>query len=316
MKIVPVLLILAAAPAGARVVDRIAAIVDDQVITTSEVDDRATSLRQQGATRGDLRRQALESLIGDKLFARQLADLNVEITDSELSVALDDVRKQNGFASEEQLKQAVERQGLSWSEYRETMREQLAHMKLINLKVRSRVKISEDEVKRRYAELTAGEKDEREVRASHILVAVAPDAAPAQVEAARRKADDLAKRARTPGTDFSALARSSSDGPSKDNGGDLGWFRKGEMVPELEKVAFSLQSGDISDPLRTRFGWHVVKVEETRAVQPRPLAEVADQIRDRLYREELEKQTDAYIKELREAALIEYKVAELAPEKG
>jgi peptidyl-prolyl cis-trans isomerase SurA len=313
--LVSAVVLLAALPAAARTLDRIAVIVDDQVITSSEVDERAGLLHQQGA-KGDTRKMAAESLIDDKLFQKQLKDLNVEITDSELNLAIDDVRKQNGFETVDQLQHAVERQGLSWTDYKQTMRDQLAHMKLINLKVRSKVKISEDEVKRRYAELSAGDKGEREVHASHLLVTVAPDAPPAQVEAAHQKAIELARRAREPGTDFAALAKEASEGPSKESGGDLGWFRKGEMVPELEKVAFALQPGQISDPVRTRFGWHVVKVEETRNVQPKALADVEDQLRDRLYREELEKQTDAYLKELRAGPLIEYKVPDLAPAHG
>ncbi|WP_240475509.1 peptidylprolyl isomerase [Vulgatibacter incomptus] len=301
-------------PAGAIPVDRVAAVVDDQVITLSEVEERAASLRSRApyAPGPVLMREAMDDLVADKLIEKELKVYAIDIAPAELQSAIDDVVRQNGMPSEADLQTAVERSGMSWTEYKEALRKQLAQMKLINLKVRSQVKVSDDEVKRRYSELTAADRGEKELHASHILVMVAPDAAAEAVDAARERAAVIATQARK-GADFASLAKESSEGPSKQSGGDLGWFRRGEMVAELEKAAFALQPGQISDPVRTRFGWHVIKLEEARDVAPKPLAEMSDQIRSDLYREEMDRQTHRFVEGLKKDALIDYPIPELAP---
>lgn len=311
--------LLALAPAaGAEMVDRVAAVVDDKPITLSEVHERAALLKTQAprASQQTLLRDATQDLIAEKLFEKAQKEQAIEIGPSELRAAIEDVMRQNGLSSEDQLRQAVEAQGMSWPEYQDAMKRQIAQMKLINMKVRSQVKVGDDEVKRRYAEIAASERGEQEVRASHILVQLGTDASPQQVEAAKEKAAKLAGKAREAGVDFAALAKESSEGPSKENGGDLGWFKRGEMVPELEQAAFSLEPGQVSEPVRTRFGWHVVKVEEKRQTAARPYEEVAGQLREQLFREEMERQTRRYVEELKRGAIIDYRVEDLAPAKG
>lgn len=313
----PLLALLALAPAaaGAETLDRIACTVDDVVITLSEVEERGSMLKLQAprASRATLLREAADDLVAEKLFEKAMKQLAIDVQPTELKATLQSIMQQNGLTSEEQLQQAVESQGLDWSEYVETMRRQLGQSKLINIKVRSQVKVSEDEVKRRYAEVAASEKGEEEVRASHILVTVPADAPEAEVQEAQARAAAIAAKARQQGTDFEALAREASEGPSKADGGDLGWFQRGEMVPELEKAAFGLEAGGVSEPVRTRFGWHVVKVQERRTTAARSFELVSDQIRESLFREEMERQTRRYLDELRKGAVITYPVRELAP---
>lgn len=307
------LALLALAPvAEARTLDRIACVVDDKVITLSEVEERAAALQLQApaASKELLLREATQALIAEKLFEKAMAELAIDVGPSELQIAIQDVMKQNGFATEEQLAQAVERSGLEWNEYRNSMKKQLAQMKLLNLKVRSQVKVSEDEIKRRYGEMAALEKGEEEVRASHLLVLVAADAPEEAQEAGRALAAELAQEARE-GADFAGLMGRGARGTV--DGGDLGWFKRGELVPELEQAAFALQPGGVSEPVKSRFGWHVVKVEERRRAAPRDFAEVADKLRERLYREEMERQTQRYVDELKREAVIDYPIAELAP---
>ena len=114
--------------------------------------------------------------------------------------------------------------------------------------------------------------------------------------------------AKKPGTDFAALARKKSEGPSAANDGDLGFFRRGVMVPEFERAAFTLPLGGVSEPIRTKFGWHVIKVDERRTIPPKPFEEVKDQLREKLLRGQLEKYTEQYIQELRAQAVVEEKL--------
>lgn len=308
------LLLLFSLPAQAELLDRIACVVDDEVILYSEVEERALLLRARfpNALRSELLREATNELVADKLLENQLVTLGIEIRPSELQMAIDDVVRQNGLPSEEALKLAIERQGMSWEDYRERLRKQLAQMKLINLRVRSQVKVDEEEVRRRYAEIVAAEKGEEELRASHLLVHASQGASPQEVERARQVALSLLERARA-GEDFETLASVELPSGPQRTAGDLGWFRRGEMVRELEEAAFSLAPGEVSEPIRTRFGWHILRVDERREVPPPTLEATAAKIREVLYQEELQRQTQRFVESLKKDAVIEYPMAELAP---
>ena len=119
------------------------------------------------------------------------------------------------------------------------------------------------------------------VQARHVLIKVGPEASADETEKARVRAADVARMARG-GEDFARLARQYSEGPSKMNGGDLGFFKKDDMVKPFSDKAFSMQEGDVSDPVRTRFGWHVIKVEKIKASSVKTPDQVSDQIRKRL----------------------------------
>jgi peptidyl-prolyl cis-trans isomerase SurA len=311
------LLLASNAAAAGRTVDRVAATVNGEPVALSEVEERAAEIRAglpAGASRNQKALQlALEDLVGDKLFRKQVVDLGLEVSDAEVQAAIDDVRKTNGFADDAELERALASRSLTMVTYRENLKNQLSQMKLLNVRVRSRVKVGDEDVKRRYAELTAAESGEEEVRASHVLVKVAPEAPIAEAEAAKARAAEISKRARA-GEDFAKLAKEQSEGASGDDGGDLGWFRRGEMTPTLEQAAFALKSGEVSEPVRSRFGFHVVKVTGRQAVRGKPLEEMEDEIRDRLYREETEKATQRFLDELKREAVVVYRMPELAPE--
>src|SRR5690554_6464713 len=121
--------------AQAEIVDRIACVVDDDIILLSEVEERVHILRTRSpeASRLELSREAVDALVAEKLLEKQLVALGIEIRPSELKMAIGDVVRQNGLPSEDALRSALERQGFSWEEYQETLRKQLAQMKLINL---------------------------------------------------------------------------------------------------------------------------------------------------------------------------------------
>jgi peptidyl-prolyl cis-trans isomerase SurA len=304
-------------PARAELVDRVAAVVNGGLIALSEVEARAAPElerlrsepdgRRRGEQRALLLAKALDALIGEKLMEAQVKDFNLEVSDAEVDLAVDDVKRQNSIDAT-QFEALLAQEGYSMASYRSFMKKHLARMKLVNLKVRSRVKISDEDLKAEYARQAHDEAADAEVRARHVLVQVAANSTAEQVEAARGKADALAAEARRPGVDFAELAKKKSEGPSAADGGDLGFFRRGVMVAEFERVAFSLAVGAVSDPVRTKFGWHVLKVEERRAVAPQPFEDVKDTLREKLLRSQLEKYTDKYVAELRSAAVVELKL--------
>ncbi len=311
------LLLLGAPLARAELVDRVAAVVNTEVITLSEVEKRAApelarvDQEATGPERAQKRaaalKKTLDTMIDEKLVDNELKELKVTINDKEVDAAVDEVKKSYNL-TDDQLQQAVAREGYSMAEYREQMRKQIGRYKLINEKVRKNVKVSEADVKSEYDRMTRAEGEDYEVHVRHILIAVPRTASQAQVDQARRKAMAVAAEAREPGVDFAALARKRSEGSSSSDGGDLGFFKRGTMVPEFERVAFNLKTGEVSDPVRTQFGWHVLKLEEIRKLGMKPLAEVRPEIEDRLRRQQAERLTAQYMETLRNGAVVEKKI--------
>jgi len=141
------------------------------------------------------------------------------------------------------------------------------------------IEISEKEIAEYYENNPSRFKDLKQVKARHILFVLDRDAPQETVEAVKEKALEVLKKARD-GEDFAALAREYSEGPTKDKGGDLGYFSKGQMVKPFEDVAFNLEKGQISDLVRTDFGFHIIKVEDIKEEQTRSLEASREEIRE------------------------------------
>ncbi|MBL8919642.1 MAG: peptidylprolyl isomerase [Myxococcaceae bacterium] len=310
-------LLLGSLPVRAELVDRVAAVVNNDIIALSEVEARAApelariKAEPDPARRGELRalivKRVLEGLIGEKLMDAQVRELNIDVSEAEVDLGVDDVKRQNNVEGA-QFEQLLAQEGYTLPAFRGFMKKHLSKLKLVNLKVRSKVKVTEEDLKAEYAKVSRDELQDFEVRARHILVQVQPKATPEQAEQGRLKAVALMNEAKKPDTDFGALAKAKSEGPSAADGGDLGFFKRGVMVAEFDKVAFTLPIGGISEPIRTKFGWHVIKVEERRALAARPYEELKDVLRERLTRAQLEKYTDQYVQELRASAAIDLKL--------
>jgi peptidyl-prolyl cis-trans isomerase SurA len=312
-------LVLAGPVARAELVDRVAAVVNKDVIALSEVEKRAAPelARLAGNTRdpkerAELRtrvmKQALDVLIGEKLMEAEVRELGLGVADSELEAAMADVRRQNNITDAAQFERLLETEGFTVAAYKDFLRKQMERMKLVQFKVSPKVKVSEEDLKAAYTQYSRMEGEDAEVHARHILVQLDAKATPEQVEAARQKALALAEEARKPGVDFSKLAKEKSEGSSREDGGDLGFFRRGVMVPAFERVAFTLKEGEVSEPVRTQFGWHILKVEERRAVDVEPYEKVKAELEGKLKLQKTEKFVEQYVQELRQKASVEVKL--------
>ncbi len=207
----------------AELVDRVAAVVNNDIITLSELQKRAapeiTRVAQEssGTERSQkqsvVMKKALDAMIDEKLVDSELRELKVSIGDKEVDAAVEEVKKSYNL-TDEQLTLAVAKEGLTLAEYREQMRKQIARYKLINEKVRKNIKVSEADVKSEYDRMMRSEGEDYEVHIRHILIAVPRNAPQAQVEEARRKAAAIAAEARQPGIDFAELAKKRSEGSS------------------------------------------------------------------------------------------------------
>lgn len=164
----------------------------------------------------------------------------------------------------------------------------VAWIELSRERLAEEIQLSESELRRAYESRQQNFLVPEERRARHILLGLEPEAEPAEVAAVRERAEDLAARLRA-GADFAALAREHSDDPgSAEAGGDLGFFQRGAMVPAFEEAAFDLEPGEVSDPVRSPFGFHIIEVTDTRGGGVRPFDEVAPELRRQLRLERAE----------------------------
>ena len=310
--------LLAAAPAP-RVLNRVAATVNGEVVTLRELERRAgASLERSEAlppgaerdrARGEALRAAFDQLVAERLFDGQAQALGVEVGEAEVAAAIDEIKKRNGL-DDERLDAALAEQGMTRAAFRGSVKRDLEAMRILQVKVRSRVKVTDEDVKAYWQSHPEEFRQGEEVRARHLFVAAAPGA-PAEEEArARAKAESLLARARS-GEDFAELARAESEAPSAKDGGDLGWLKRGAIQADLEKAAFGLQTGAVSGLVRTRTGWQILKLEERRGGGARPFEEVQEDIRNRLVNQQAESYRTQFVAELRKEATIELRLPEL-----
>lgn len=305
----------AAAPALAELVDRVAAVVNNEVITLSEVEQKVepelarqrVPLAERAKVRDQLRKTALDNLIGEKLLSAEVKQQQIEVTSQEVDAGIEDVQKQNGMTPE-QFRTELVSAGYTEQGYRDFMRDHMARMRLLQMKVRSQMKITEEDLRAEYAKYAKESAKDVELKARHILITVGPHVTDAAVEKARLRAEELAAEARKPGVDFAELAKAKSEGSSAADGGDLGTFRRGVMMPAFERVAFELEEGQISDPVRTQFGFHVIKVEQRIPIGMQEFEELKEELRQRMYQSQMERYTDQYVKDLRSKAVVEVKL--------
>ena len=257
-------------PAQSQVVDsesldKVVAVVEEEVILQSELDRAVGAILQQFANRPDLpprdvlERQMLERMILQKLQIQRAETTGIRVSDTELDQAVQRLAQQNG-ATMEQMRASLERDGYSWEEFRKTMREELLTQRLRQRFVQSRVNVTDTEIDI----LLASESLKRgEVRVSHILVGVPDGANPEQIQTAREKIERV-RREIDEGLEFSAAAIRYSDGQQALEGGDLGWRRYDEVPTIFADMVAGMEAGQVSQPLRGPSGFHLLKLVDKR----------------------------------------------------
>jgi peptidyl-prolyl cis-trans isomerase SurA len=313
-------LALAAAPAVPRqVVDRVAATVNGDVVTLSDLSERAgaewarVERMAPGKDRDDARvaalRRAFDLVVAEKLLADEAKTLQVDVTDAQVDAAVQDIKTRNHF-DDAQLEQALAEQGLTKADFRSQIRRELETFQVLQYKVRGRVKLTDEDVRNYYQTHPQEFGGEPEVHVRHIFLPLPEGASAQEEQKVRAQGEKVLARLRA-GEDFAKVAREASKGPSAADGGDLGWLRRGTIQKALEDVAFKLEPGQFSDLVRAGPGLHVVKVEERRVGGGKKYEDVAEEIRNRLYEEQVGTYRQQYIDELKKGALVEVKLPEL-----
>ena len=197
---------------------------------------------------------ALDLMIDGKLVQQQAGELKLSVTPDEVDRAVQQVKEQNHL-DDATFRQALAQQGFTMEGYRKTLKRQILEMKVVNTAVRSRVTVSDDEVKTYYKQNEKLVEGDRQSHLRQILVAVPDGASDADVATKKRVADKVVELARG-GTSFTELAKQYSDDEgTKGSGGDLGWVGKGVLVDALDEAMAAMEPGDVRGPIRTERGW-------------------------------------------------------------
>ncbi len=249
--------------------DRIAAVVNDGIVLTSELDEQTEEiiarLRQQNTElppRNVLRRQILERLVIEEIQMQRADRLGIQVSDDMLNGALADVAERNGMSFAD-LPRQLEAQGIDYRSYREEIRKQLTLQLLRQRDVLGRINISPRELEQAMARYQNTPDMNSEYNVSHILISVPVTASPEQIEAREARAREVWEKAKA-GQDFAQLAVTYSESSTNIEGGSLGW-RNGSQLPSIiSDLIPGMQPGDVSDPVRTPSGFHLFRLNEVR----------------------------------------------------
>lgn len=246
--------------------DEIVAVVDEEVILRSELDRSVKNILTQYAGRSAqlppkdvLEKQVLERLINIRLQVQRALSTGIRISDSELDQAVMNLAQQNKF-SIDQLRASLAKDGLSYDEFRKTMRDELAIQKMKQRFMQSRVMVTDTEID---IFLANGQLKAGEVRLSHILVPVADSASAQDLQNAKQKAEQVHKEIEE-GLDFATAAIRYSAGQQALEGGDLGWRRYNEVPSVFSEVVANMHVGEVTPAMRGPSGFHILKLVDQR----------------------------------------------------
>jgi peptidyl-prolyl cis-trans isomerase SurA len=310
--------------AGDSVIEEIIARVNNQIITRSELqrskDQMANEIRQQysGAEAEQKLEQGqqniLRDLIDQQLLIQKGQDLGIT-ADTELVKALDQIRKQMNLPDMESLEKAAQQQGVSFEDFKLAKKNEIITQQVISREVGSHIQITGEETKEFYEQHKPELERPEQVRLSEILISTEAKAqegtAPAeattdQIAAAEKKAQDVHEQL-TKGAKFEDLAKQFSDGPTSADGGDLQYFKRGTLSKELEDKTFAMKPGDITEPIRTKQGFVILKVTEHQQAGIPPLKDIEPQIQNAIYMRKLQPELRKYLTKLREEAFVDIK---------
>ena len=351
--------------AGAKVVDELAARVNNEPVTVSDFGRAKEALTEQyGAAMPEFFKQkdaaeqiekaALDKLIDEALLRQKAEALKIKVYERELETGVAEIRKRFARGPEGQplapekaeaaFREELKREGVTMEEFRDRIRKQLMVQKLVQDTIKTRAKLpGDDDVKAYFDKINLALKDgesaaqgmdeearqdllavaakfreatSERLRIRHILVKTAEGASPEAKKAAQAKALAIRKEL-DGGLDFDdAVTKNSDDQESAKRGGDLGYVVKGMLPQEIEAAAFKLQVGENSQPVESKFGWHILRLEEKRAAQKMRFETVKDELEQVLSQNAFAVELGNYLKELRKDAKIQVFLGEKSQAKG
>ena len=296
-------------PNGAVVEDVIVR-VNDQIISRSDLErseqQLAAELQQTGANSAEAeerQKNMLRDMIDQQLLLSRGKELGLN-ADAEVIRRLDEIRKQNHLDSMEDLEKAARQQGVSFEDFKANIKNGIITQQVVRDEVGRHLQLTQAQEQAFYEAHKQEFTQPEQVRLSEILVPLPADANEAAIAQAKAKADDIAAKVKAGGK-FDDLAKAYSGGPTAEQGGDLGLFKRGALAKVLEDQTFGLKAGEATSPIRTRQGFVILKVTDHQAAGVPALKDVEPQIQDAMYMQAMQPALRAYLTKLREDAYID-----------
>ncbi len=296
-----------------EVLDRVIAVVNNDVITLSELQDSLafylyeTKEPVKPEDEEALKQRLLNRMIESRLQLQEASREQLTVEDSEVNEQLAEVMKRVNAKTQEEFEQVVKAQGLTMEGIKKRTRDQVLMQKVVRRKVAFRISVTEQEIEQYLVENREKLETGLSYHARHILFAPTPPDSEAAWEAARGRAEEVWARVRA-GEDFVELAKRYSEDSTAKDGGDLGVLKQGELAPGVEYQILRLRPGEASAPYRSRLGFYIFKLEWKEGLAGETLAQAKQQIRDILIRQKYATRLEAWIAEIRKRAIIEIRL--------
>jgi peptidyl-prolyl cis-trans isomerase C len=287
------------------------AVVNGSVITLADFDREMGRVQQRlfgrgkppgGSQLSEIKKEVLENLINHELIYQESQKKGITIDEAAVD---EQMKKWKGrFSSEAEFKSWLSKENLSEAAIESRFKRNMAIQQFIDKEFVQRITVSDEESKTYYDSNPDLFKQPEQVRARHILIKVDSGVDESQKVQARKKMEKIQEKVRK-GEDFAALAKESSEGPSSARGGDLGYFRRGQMAKSFEEAAFTLRPGEVSDIVETEFGYHVIKVIDKKPETTIAYDDIKDRLEKHLKREKVRKEVRLHVEKLKEKAKVE-----------
>ncbi len=299
--------------ARAEMVDRIVAVVNEDIVSLTELNEAMAPYVEKIKTAGypaekeqamlyKVREDMLNQLIDQRLTDQETRRARISVSEKEVDGALDRIR-QSQMYSEEEMKAALEQEGMTLEEYRKRMKEQILRTKLVNMEVKSKIIITEDDVKKYYDEHADEFQTEKTLQLRNILMEVLPFAQEPEKAAVKKRMEDVAAKLKS-GASFADMAKKYSESTLAKDGGKLGTFVFSDLAPVLQEALADLKEGEVSDIIDTEQGYQIFFIEKITRSQGKSLKEASPDIQEKLFSEIVRQKFGEWLADLRKRSHI------------
>lgn len=306
-------MMIAGGVAKAEIVDRIIAVVNDEIISLSDFNRVFEPYEEKIKTAGypadkteemlsKVREDILNQLIEQKLADQEIKRLKIAVSEEEIDQAIEHIKKTRYYTDEE-LRQILKTEGFTMAEYREQVRDQLLRSKLVNYEIKSKIVVTQEDIEKYYHEHSDEYMGEKKYHLRNIILTIPPYSDDRDKQEIRQRLESILEEIKA-GADFSEMAARYSESSLAADGGNLGFFTLDELAPEIKKEIELLAPNDVSPIIETDQGFQIFYVEEIQEAAGKPTEEVAPEIEHKLYNQIIDEKYQSWIDGLREDAHI------------
>lgn len=307
--------VLPVIPGWTKTVDRIIAKVNENIITQSELEERAVvkmmALQRNNVqpmpSKEEVMYEELERMIEERLLIDAGRKTGLKVGEKNVTKAINEIKRNNGLGDGD-LEKMLQAESKSLEEYRGKIHDQILVSRVVSFEVRKKINVSKEEIEKFYNDHLKDYWVTEKLQLRHILFLMDETLPDEDKRFKRQKASEALQKIRS-GADFVIVAKEFSEDISASTGGDLGEIERGKMVPEFEKAAFRLKEGEVSDLVETPYGLHIIKVDKVIPGQTLPLDKVQDAIKSQFFNQKMKSGYKAYVSQLRKNAFIESKLS-------